>query len=374
MPFARSSVFIALISFPAAAYVVDAVTVRPATPAVVTVSDSIVRQPADAVVTFALAEVLQEQGDPPLGLQRDPPPTTAEPRRESRPPLIITAPAFRMPRAPALVGLDGIAEILANTADERDVLPVLVARSVVPVLSDAPATRSLIEATRPVGDSDLDRFYEVEGLEEPPELLSGAVARYPPLLASQGVEGFVDVRFAIESSGQTDSIQILFATDRRFEQPAREAIQRSRYRPGRIGGVLVRTMVEQRFTFGSASNDLAQQGALRAATPDDSAPVDQSRVYDPKDVDEPPELKTEATPRYPQILWDMRVDGFVDVEFVIGLSGQAERSSINITFASDWRFEQPATDAIRLSLYRPGLIRSASVRVRVKQRVTFTRQ
>ena len=70
----------------------------------------------------------------------------------------------------------------------------------------------------------------------------------------------------------------------------------------------------------------------------------------------------------------MGVDGFVDVEFVIGLSGQAERSSINITFASDWRFEQPAADAIRLSVYRPGQLRSTPVRVQVQQRVTFKRQ
>ena len=74
MPFVRSSVLIALISFPAAAYVVDAVTVRAGTPALVTVADSIVRQPADAVVTFALAEVLEAQRAPQLDLQRDPPP------------------------------------------------------------------------------------------------------------------------------------------------------------------------------------------------------------------------------------------------------------------------------------------------------------
>ncbi|MGQ0702147.1 MAG: energy transducer TonB [Gemmatimonadales bacterium] len=75
--------------------------------------------------------------------------------------------------------------------------------------------------------------------------------RHPPLLQHAGIEGFVEAQFVVDTSGHVElnSWKVVASSHSHFELPAREALQRSRFRPARINGRPVCQLVQQRFVF-----------------------------------------------------------------------------------------------------------------------------
>lgn len=88
-------------------------------------------------------------------------------------------------------------------------------------------------------------------VEERPELMDARAPEYPPLLQQAGIEGIVVVEVVIDTAGHAEpnSIRIVRSSHRAFEPAAQEAVLQSRYRPGRIGGRPVRTLVNVPISF-----------------------------------------------------------------------------------------------------------------------------
>lgn len=86
---------------------------------------------------------------------------------------------------------------------------------------------------------------------EPPVPILLADPVYPPTLKNAGVEGSVTIEFVIGSNGQADSasVQILASDFQAFGEAARDAVLRSRFRPGRSNGQPVRVRVRQMVRF-----------------------------------------------------------------------------------------------------------------------------
>ncbi len=101
------------------------------------------------------------------------------------------------------------------------------------------------------GPVDLTQTFLEAAVDEPPERLSGPNPRYPEMLRQAGIEGQVVMEFVIDTAGRVEenSIKILHSTNRAFEGPARDVIQRSVFRPGRVRGVPVRVLVQQAISF-----------------------------------------------------------------------------------------------------------------------------
>lgn len=90
-------------------------------------------------------------------------------------------------------------------------------------------------------------------VDERPEPLSCPVPAYPPLLQQAGISGTVLIQAVVDTLGRidpNDQFRILSSDHRGFERPAREAILRCRFRPGKVRGRPVRVLINQPYSFG----------------------------------------------------------------------------------------------------------------------------
>jgi protein TonB len=80
---------------------------------------------------------------------------------------------------------------------------------------------------------------------------ASAAPVYPAALESRGVEGYVIVRFVVDSTGRVDmaSVMTVEATAPEFDRAVRDAIPGMRFRPAKVGQRAVRQLAEQLFRF-----------------------------------------------------------------------------------------------------------------------------
>lgn len=84
------------------------------------------------------------------------------------------------------------------------------------------------------------------------ERLPGSASpAYPAELLRRNVEGSVSITYIVDTVGLADSssIRVVAATDPGFVEAVRDALPRMRFRPALLGGVKVRQLVQQTFSF-----------------------------------------------------------------------------------------------------------------------------
>ena len=117
-------------------------------------------------------------------------------------------------------------------------------------LSEKTGTSFYIPAgpTAPVPvDTRLDRIRDPDG-----PLISIVRVRpnYPANAQARGLEGWVDVRFDVLTSGQVANVSVTASSDRLFESSAIRAAQKFRFRAPVVNGVpQTATNVDYRFRF-----------------------------------------------------------------------------------------------------------------------------
>jgi protein TonB len=96
-----------------------------------------------------------------------------------------------------------------------------------------------------------DQPYLESVVEERPDLINHPVIRYPEILRQAGIDGRVLIECVIDTTGHSErgSIKVLSSTNQLFNEPAREAVAMSVYRPGRIAGRAVRVRVQVPINF-----------------------------------------------------------------------------------------------------------------------------
>jgi len=101
------------------------------------------------------------------------------------------------------------------------------------------------------GSVDASSLFRAATVDERPERLSGPPLQYPAALREAGISGFVVIEFVINTTGRVDpsSIRIVRSSNAAFEGPARDAIRKSLFRPGRVRGMAVRVLVQQQIDF-----------------------------------------------------------------------------------------------------------------------------
>lgn len=95
-----------------------------------------------------------------------------------------------------------------------------------------------------------ETFLEAQ-VDDPPVLISAGPRRYPPVLERAGVGGRVVAQFVVDTTGhpETAGFKILSTTNQAFNEPARDMIMKSVFRPGRVRGQAVRVQVQQAVSF-----------------------------------------------------------------------------------------------------------------------------
>ncbi len=116
------------------------------------------------------------------------------------------------------------------------------------------------------------------------------------------------------------------------------------------------------------------EGGVFSGVVGGTGPVDFTQTFLEAAVDERPERLSGPYPRYPEMLRQAGIEGFVLLEFVIDTSGHVEEGSLKVLQSTNRAFEGPAKVVITRSLYRPGRVRGQAVRVLVSQRIGFTIQ
>ena len=88
-------------------------------------------------------------------------------------------------------------------------------------------------------------------VDDPPQLISAGPRRYPPVLERAGIGGRVQALFVVDTTGHPESagFRILSSTNSAFNEPAREMIMKSIFRPGKVRGQAVRVQVQQAVSF-----------------------------------------------------------------------------------------------------------------------------
>ncbi|HWP37526.1 MAG TPA: energy transducer TonB [Gemmatimonadales bacterium] len=101
------------------------------------------------------------------------------------------------------------------------------------------------------GPVDLTQIFVEAVVDEPPERISFPPPEYPRILLEARVEGTVVLEAVIDTTGHAEpnSIKVVSSTNRAFEAPARDAMRRALFRPGRVRGQAVRVLVQMPLRF-----------------------------------------------------------------------------------------------------------------------------
>jgi TonB family protein len=74
---------------------------------------------------------------------------------------------------------------------------------------------------------------------------------YPPAMAAAGISGLVRLEFVVDTVGHCEpgSVRVVSSSHPAFEEPARDAVLKTVYRPARSRGRPVRQLVNQSLVF-----------------------------------------------------------------------------------------------------------------------------
>ena len=92
---------------------------------------------------------------------------------------------------------------------------------------------------------------------------------YPAGLLEEGIRGLVSAMFVVSETGQPDlaTLRVLSATNERFAESVRSALQRTRFVPAQKDGAPVRQVVQRTYDFGMAGDPVRGDVLVRPAAP-----------------------------------------------------------------------------------------------------------
>lgn len=102
-----------------------------------------------------------------------------------------------------------------------------------------------------------------------------------------------------------------------------------------------------------------------------SAP-DLGGVYDPRIVEQQPELLSSPPPHYPEMLRLAHVEGVVIVQGVVDTVGHIERNTLKVISSPHPALSASALECLSGAVFRPGRVEGRAVRVLVQVPVRFT--
>ncbi len=92
-------------------------------------------------------------------------------------------------------------------------------------------------------------LFDINNLDQKPVARVQPQPTYPYEMSRAGISGEVVVEFIISSNGDVIQTQVIRSSHREFEQPAMQAVQKWKFKPGRKGGRAVNVHVSQLIEF-----------------------------------------------------------------------------------------------------------------------------
>lgn len=108
----------------------------------------------------------------------------------------------------------------------------------------------VVGGTGPVPTVSGEVFLAAE-VDDVPQAISVPQPRYPEVLRQAGITGQVQMQYVVDTTGHVEpnSFKVMKSTHKAFEEPAREAILKGVFKPGRARGQPVRVLVQQAMSF-----------------------------------------------------------------------------------------------------------------------------
>ncbi|MBP6865280.1 MAG: energy transducer TonB [Candidatus Didemnitutus sp.] len=92
-------------------------------------------------------------------------------------------------------------------------------------------------------------LFDVANLDQIPVARVQPAPNYPFEMKRAGISGTVTLEFIVDSKGDVVAVQIIRSSQREFEQPAIQAVQKWKFRAGRKGGRAVNTRCQIEIPF-----------------------------------------------------------------------------------------------------------------------------
>lgn len=102
-----------------------------------------------------------------------------------------------------------------------------------------------------------------------------------------------------------------------------------------------------------------------------AGPPATDRRFTATEVDVLPELATQLRPGYPEGLRHAGLEGWVELEYVVGKEGQVDRGSLRVVGSSHPGFVPSALESARGARFKPGRRGGEPVAVLVRQTIRF---
>ncbi len=101
------------------------------------------------------------------------------------------------------------------------------------------------------GPVEVGAVYLSSELDDPAAVEVAFRPRFPPAMQAAGIEGSCDMEFIVDATGHAEagSVRTLNCTNKQFEEPAKEAVMKTVFRPAKYKGEKVRQKVNQRVSF-----------------------------------------------------------------------------------------------------------------------------
>jgi len=119
-----------------------------------------------------------------------------------------------------------------------------------PRLPSSPTTLELPPVDTSLPQASMSDLFSVGQLDGPLTTLVQIPPIYPHTAKRRNIEGWVKVKFVVDEQGTVGQVKVLAAEPEGvFEQSVLRCVAGWRFKPGTIGGVAVKALVEQTITF-----------------------------------------------------------------------------------------------------------------------------
>ena len=116
--------------------------------------------------------------------------------------------------------------------------------------TDSAAAKVGRAATQPSPPSDGGGLFSSSQLDAPLIVLAQTRPPYPKRARRQNIEGWIKVKFIVDEHGHVDEVTVLDAEPAGiFEQSVLQCVGEWRFKPGTMGGRIVKALVEQTISF-----------------------------------------------------------------------------------------------------------------------------
>jgi protein TonB len=92
-------------------------------------------------------------------------------------------------------------------------------------------------------------YFLSDQLDTRPAIKQQTVPRFPSDMSRDQTKGRVEIAFIVNAKGVPEEVQVAAATSRSFGEAAVSAVKQWRFKPGKKGGVAVRTAILQELEF-----------------------------------------------------------------------------------------------------------------------------